>query len=243
MSRTGVTRWTALDASNPSECVGHRFDSEAALVMNWAFSLAEDAQRPLWLQCRLQFAAPTMCGSHNAAPIRRAVPGQGGGQRQSDRPAGRPLGHRGDDGEPGMVIDPGHHLHFPQLPGPGIGDHHPADNVDPLQLHRAGPLPAAVRVPHPFGWCLRATGRSTSHDPLPRPLHTGTLRPRGASTSTKHHGARYADPVDSPTTPPGFWQLSGEGPSGLIAAGLQDEGVAVGLDRHGWTATGGPMAG
>ncbi len=88
-----------------------------------------------------------VCCSHNAAPIRRAMPGQGGGQRQADPPAGHPLGYRGDDAEPGMVIDPGHHLHFPQLPGPGIGDHHPAGNVDLLQLHRAGPLPAAVAVP------------------------------------------------------------------------------------------------
>jgi len=40
-----------------------------------------------------------------------------------------------------------------------------------------------------FGSCLRASGRSTRHDPLPRPLHTGKFGPRGASTRTKHHAA------------------------------------------------------
>jgi len=35
----------------------------------------------------------------------------------------------------------------------------------------------------------RLTGRSTRHDPLPRPLHTGKFGPHGASTSPKHHAA------------------------------------------------------
>jgi hypothetical protein len=42
-----------------------------------------------------------------------------------------------------------------------------------------------------------------SHDPFPRPLHTSTLRWRGASARRKHHAARCAGPVDTPGTLPG----------------------------------------
>jgi hypothetical protein len=85
---------------------------------------------------------------------------QGGGQGQAHRPPGGPLSDSGDDTEPGMVIDPGHHLGFPQLTRAGIGDHHAADDVDLPQLHRTRPLPAAVAVP-------RALARPGCHEPLP----------------------------------------------------------------------------
>ena len=49
-----------------------------------------------------------------------------------------------------MIIDPGHHLGFAQVPGALIGDHDAADDVDLPQLHRARAFPAAVTVPGPF---------------------------------------------------------------------------------------------
>ena len=49
------------------------------------------------------------------------------GERQTHRPAGGPLHHRGDHAEPGVVIDPGDDLGLPQLPG---------DRVDQLRPRR-----------------------------------------------------------------------------------------------------------
>jgi hypothetical protein len=61
-----------------------------------------------------------------------------------------------------------------------------------------------------FGSCLRVTVRSTRHDPLPRPLH------RASSARAEPLPAQSIMPplrgsVDSPATPRGVWQLSGEG--------------------------------
>ena len=104
---------------------------------------------------------------------------QGGGQGQADRPAGGPLGHRGHDAVPGMVIDPGHHLGFAQVPGALIGDHDAADDVDLPQLHRARAFPATVTVPGPFP----RPGRDQplpGQDPVDGPLRRHQYSPRAA---------------------------------------------------------------
>ena len=60
------------------------------------------------------------------------------GERQTHRPAGRPLHHRGHHTEPGMVIDPGHDLRLPQLPG---------HRVDQLRSRRRCRCPTAASAP------------------------------------------------------------------------------------------------
>lgn len=77
-----------------------------------------------------------------------------------DRPAGGHRENRGDDGEPGVVVDPGDHLALP-----AIGQEDPADQVQLPQVHRGLTLPALVLPPVLFSWCrirpLRSRARST----------------------------------------------------------------------------------
>jgi quinol monooxygenase YgiN len=69
---------------------------------------------------------------------------------------------------------------------------HPAGNPQKGRCDRADLVegdPVALARLTRFGSCLRVTGRSTRHDPLPSPLHASTPRQRGASASPKHHAA------------------------------------------------------
>jgi len=118
-------------------------------------------------------------------------PGQRRGQSQADCPAGGPLNHRGDDTEPGVVIDPGHDLGLAQLSSALIGDHDTADDVDLPQLHRARPLPAAVTVPGAFA----RPGHDQAlpgEDPVNGPLRWQCHAVRGTAKQLK------PDPFGSP---------------------------------------------
>jgi hypothetical protein len=77
------------------------------------------------------------------------------------------------------------------------------------------------------GSCLRVTGRSTRHDPFPRPLHTGKFGPRGASTSTSIMPPLRGS-VDSPATLRGLGNYRVKAPNRLGAAEFQEEGMTTG---------------
>ncbi|HEX5304237.1 MAG TPA: hypothetical protein VFW50_45315 [Streptosporangiaceae bacterium] len=70
------------------------------------------------------------------------VPGQRLFERLADRPGGGPHDRLGADHEPGMVIDPGHDLHFG-----AVREEHPAHHVHLPQVHRPRPLPPPVILP------------------------------------------------------------------------------------------------
>jgi hypothetical protein len=117
-----------------------------------------------------------------------------------------------------VVIDPGHHLGLAQLAGPGIGDHHPADDVHLPQLHRAFTLPAAVTVP---GALTRPGHHQTvpGEDPVDGPLR----RHRHPCTRAAQH--LQPDPFRAPP--------------GVLAAHLRHHDL--GLTRYPMRAKTGPV--
>jgi hypothetical protein len=60
-------------------------------------------------------------------------------ERQAHRPGGRPHDRRGEDAEPGMVIDPGNDLHLGAVNQECAGGH-----IELPQLHRGAAFPAPV---------------------------------------------------------------------------------------------------
>ncbi len=117
--------------------------------------------------------------------LRDPVPGQRLRQRLAHRPRRGPGHHPRAHHEPGVVIDPGHHLHLDP-----IGQVHPTHHVHLPQLHRPAPLPPPIVTtpPTPPG----------PVDPTPsyqRPVHRRTARHRDHSLPAQ----LVPDPVRTPT--------------------------------------------
>lgn len=97
-----------------------------------------------------------------------------------------------------MVIDRGDHLGLPQLPGGGVSQRYPADDVHAPQLHRTRPLEANVGVPGAF-----PRPRAQQPVPVQDPVD-GALRGHGDSLARpRPRPARHLQP-DPPRSPPGM---------------------------------------
>jgi len=83
--------------------------------------------------------------------------------------------------------------------------------------------------------CLRVTGRSTRHDPLPRAPPHGQTRPARSLYQPKASWRRCAVRL-TVRHPPGFWQLPDEAPIRSCPCQAQEEVMTIRLDHWGWTA-------
>ena len=91
-----------------------------------------------------------------------------------------------------------------------------------------------VRCLTRFGSCLRVTGRSTRHDPLPGPS-TRASSARAEPLPAQSIMPPLRGPVDSPATLRGLGSCRVKHLSGSPLPG-QEEEMTVKLDHRGWTA-------
>ena len=121
------------------------------------------------------------------------MPGQRRTQRVAHRPGRRPRHHRRAHHEPGVVIDPGHHLHLG-----AVGQEHPAHHVHLPQLHRPAPLPPPVVRPP-----AAALGRLDQPVAHQRPIHRRPARQRRPPRPAPAGSGSAPDPTpDAPGAAP-----------------------------------------
>jgi hypothetical protein len=122
---------------------------------------------------------PRGCGRTGGLPavLRRCSPSSSrlrSRERQTHRPTRRPFHHRRHHTEPGMIIDPGHHLRLPQHPSRLLDQPDPLHDVDPPQLHRIRTLEPDKRGPRPFSrpWLRQPLPQQNPvHRPIRRRVH------------------------------------------------------------------------